>query len=227
MVYLFICLFSENGCSLCRFVVWNHFGQKWIWNVENEQLLFSFQHGNVTENPFISFFSLCFFSADRNEAPMPITGLQINRTTDQANCIGLWSCLPTVWKMVPFCWCDLWPAALGLIHVHALTDRVKLLRAFAPRLWGRHRLSVMLCVLMRPVSAPTHLNDALCVKTRRLPLGSHTHSTGTESPENSLKDEQNSEMSLSSPQSVFVGVYSTGRCKIWIWTMHAWVTKST
>lgn len=70
--------------SCVRFVLWNHFGEKWIWNVENEQLLFFYQHGLGTENPFISFFPLCFFSCDRN-------GVQINRNADGP--LGLGSCL--------------------------------------------------------------------------------------------------------------------------------------
>lgn len=70
--------------SCVRFVLWNHFGEKWIWNVENEQLLFSYQRGLGTENPFISFFPLCFFSCDRN-------GVQTNRNADGP--LGLGSCL--------------------------------------------------------------------------------------------------------------------------------------
>lgn len=75
-------------------------------------------------------------------------------------------------------------------------------------------------------SAPTHLSDALLLKTRRLPLGSYTHFTSTDSPELSVWKTsifQGPVYHLCSPRCV--GVYSTG-WRIWTWTLRAWVTKS-
>lgn len=74
-------------------------------------------------------------------------------------------------------------------------------------------------------SAPTHLNDAPLVKTRRLPVGSYTRFTSTDSPELSVWKTSiflRPVYHLCGPRCVVV--YSTGWCKIWTC---AWVTKSS
>lgn len=128
--------------------------------------------------------------------------------------------------MVPFCWCDLWSAALGLIHVHVLTDHVRLLHAFTSREGGRGGLPVS-----HAVCANAAWSGLTWMMHRYWKQGVYPwalpHISPAESPELSVW-----KMSiflrpvyhLCSPHCV--GVYSTGWLKIWTWTLRAWVTKS-
>lgn len=126
---------------------------------------------------------------------MPITHSPPQCGTDKQKCRLANS--PSVGKMVPFCWCDLWSAALELIHVYVLTDHIRLLHAFTSRVCEGDTVC-MSCGLANAVrSMPTHLNDAQCVKTRRLPLRSDTFQWHWISRMISLKDEHISEMTLS------------------------------
>lgn len=125
---------------------------------------------------------------------MPLTHSLPQCGTDKQKCRQ--AHLPAVGKMVPFCWCDLWSAALGLIHVYVLTDHIR--HAFTSRVCGGDTVCMSCGACQRGlVCANSPEWRTACENKASTPGLRHTFQWHWISRIISLKDEHISEMTLS------------------------------